>query len=104
MLNLWVYCPQVPFFLFIVFVVYVLLPLSMRAAIAVGMVSTVSHLLVFGAVTGALKTSMSGTQLGLQVRVTEPEWGRALAWRSLSFRTVLQAGGRRQGPVLSLNC
>ncbi|CAO2610701.1 Adenylate cyclase type 7 [Lemmus lemmus] len=51
---------QVPFFLFIVFVVYALLPLSTRAAILVGMVSTVSHLLVFGAVTGTSKTSMSG--------------------------------------------
>lgn len=75
MLNLWVCCPQVPFFLFVVFVVYVLLPLSTRAAIAVGVVSTVSHLLVFGAVTGAFKTSVSGTQLGLQVRVTEAGWG-----------------------------
>lgn len=58
---------QVPFFLFIVFVVYVLLPLSTRAAIAVGVASTISHLLVFGAVTRAFKTSMSSTQLGLQL-------------------------------------
>ncbi|KAL6092700.1 hypothetical protein STEG23_029651 [Scotinomys teguina] len=58
---------QVPFFLFIVFVVYALLPLSTRAAITVGIVSTVSHLLVFGAVTGAFKMSMSGAQLGLQL-------------------------------------
>lgn len=58
---------QVPFFLFIVFVVYALLPLSTRAAITVGMVSTISHLLVFGAVTGTSKTAMSGAQLGLQL-------------------------------------
>ncbi|ERE77536.1 adenylate cyclase type 7 [Cricetulus griseus] len=58
---------QVPFFLFIVFVVYALLPLSTRAAITVGMVSTVSHLLMFGAVTGAFKMSVSGAQLALQL-------------------------------------
>ncbi|XP_040591335.1 adenylate cyclase type 7 isoform X4 [Mesocricetus auratus] len=58
---------QVPFFLFIVFVVYALLPLSTRAAITVGMVSTVSHLLVFGAVTGAFKKPVSGAQLALQL-------------------------------------
>nr|XP_045007318.1 adenylate cyclase type 7 isoform X2 [Jaculus jaculus] len=55
---------QVPFFLFVVFVVYALLPLSMRGAVAVGVVSTVSHLLVFGAVTGAFtKPDMLGLQL-----------------------------------------
>lgn len=74
MLTLGVHCPQVPFFLFIVFVVYALLPLSTRAAITVGMVSTVSHLLVFGAVTGTSKTSMSGAQLGLQVREGYGGW------------------------------
>ncbi|XP_052022899.1 adenylate cyclase type 7 isoform X2 [Apodemus sylvaticus] len=58
---------QVPFFLFVVFAVYALLPLSTRAAIVVGVASTVSHLLVFGAVTRALETSMSSTQLGLQL-------------------------------------
>lgn len=63
-----------PFFLFIVFVVYALLPLSTRAAITVGMVSTVSHLLVFGAVTGTSKTAMSGAQLGLQVREGYGGW------------------------------
>lgn len=87
--TLWVPCPQVPFFLFVVFVVYALLPLSTRAAIAVGVASTVSHLLVFGAVTRAFKTSMSSTQLGLQVRVAEAGWEQALAWRSLNFGTVL---------------
>lgn len=86
---LWVSCPQVPFFLFIVFVVYVLLPLSTRAAIAVGVASTVSHLLVFGAVTRAFKTSMPSTQLALQVRVTEAGWQQPLAWWRLSFGTVL---------------
>ncbi|XP_023559283.1 adenylate cyclase type 7 isoform X5 [Octodon degus] len=40
---------QVPFFLFVVFVVYTLLPFSMQAAVTVGVISTVSHLLVFGA-------------------------------------------------------
>lgn len=70
-MTLWVLCPQVPFFLFVVFVVYALLPLSRRAAIVAGVTSTVSHLLVFGAVTRAFQTSMSSTQLGLQVRVTE---------------------------------
>ncbi|XP_029417070.1 adenylate cyclase type 7 isoform X2 [Nannospalax galili] len=58
---------QVPFFLFIVFVVYALLPLSTRAAVTVGLVSTISHLLVFGAVTGAFRMSLTGTQLWLQL-------------------------------------
>uniref|UniRef100_A0A8C7BUS6 adenylate cyclase n=1 Tax=Neovison vison TaxID=452646 RepID=A0A8C7BUS6_NEOVI len=39
---------QVPFFLFIVFVVYTLLPFSMRGAIVAGGVSSISHLLVLG--------------------------------------------------------
>uniref|UniRef100_A0A8C8ZZF3 adenylate cyclase n=1 Tax=Prolemur simus TaxID=1328070 RepID=A0A8C8ZZF3_PROSS len=56
---------QVPFFLFIVFVVYTLLPFSMRGAIAVGAVSTASHLLALGALTGAF-TSPS-VQAGLQL-------------------------------------
>nr|XP_012644412.1 adenylate cyclase type 7 isoform X2 [Microcebus murinus] len=47
---------QVPFFLFVVFVVYTLLPFSTRAAVAVGAVSTASHLLVLGALTGAFST------------------------------------------------
>ncbi|XP_037372181.1 adenylate cyclase type 7 [Talpa occidentalis] len=37
---------QVPFFLFIIFVVYTLLPFSMWGAVAVGVVSSVSYLLV----------------------------------------------------------
>lgn len=98
MLHLWVRCPQVPFFLFIVFVVYALLPLSTRAAITVGVVSTVSHLLVFGAVTGAFRMSMSGAQLGLQVRVTEAGWGQALAWWRLSSGTVFADLWQQAGP------
>lgn len=88
MLNLWVHCPQVPFFLFIVFVVYALLPLSTRAAITVGMVSTVSHLLMFGAVTGAFKMSVSGAQLALQVRATDAGCGQVRAWWRLNSGTV----------------
>ncbi|XP_008055210.1 adenylate cyclase type 7 [Carlito syrichta] len=44
---------QVPFFLFVVFVAYTLLPLSMQGAVAVGMLSTTSHLLVLSALMGA---------------------------------------------------
>lgn len=103
--TLWVPCPQVPFFLFIVFVVYALLPLSTRAAIAVGVASTVSHLLVFGAVTRALETSVSSTQLGLQVRVTEAGREQAPAWWPLSFGTVLAGRWLSAGPCpVCLNC
>ncbi|XP_073912128.1 adenylate cyclase type 7 isoform X2 [Castor canadensis] len=56
---------QVPFFLFIVFVVYTLLPLSMRGAIAVGVLSTISHLLVFGVLTGTLSTPCIPVELQL---------------------------------------
>ncbi|XP_058383760.1 adenylate cyclase type 7 isoform X2 [Diceros bicornis minor] len=56
---------QVPFFLFVVFVVYTLLPFSMQGAVVVGVVSSTSHLLVLGAVMGAFtKPSVS---LGLQL-------------------------------------
>uniref|UniRef100_A0A9L0S226 Adenylate cyclase 7 n=1 Tax=Equus caballus TaxID=9796 RepID=A0A9L0S226_HORSE len=41
---------QVPFFLFVVFVVYTLLPFSMQGAIMVGVISSTSHLLVLGTV------------------------------------------------------
>ncbi|XP_032182349.1 adenylate cyclase type 7 isoform X6 [Mustela erminea] len=44
---------QVPFFLFIVFVVYTLLPFSMRGAIVAGGFSSISHLLVLGVLMGA---------------------------------------------------
>ncbi|XP_012409642.1 adenylate cyclase type 7 isoform X2 [Trichechus manatus latirostris] len=43
---------QVPFFLFVIFVVYTLLPFSMWGAVAVGVVSTVSHLLVLSILAG----------------------------------------------------
>uniref|UniRef100_F7DL70 Adenylate cyclase type 7 n=1 Tax=Macaca mulatta TaxID=9544 RepID=F7DL70_MACMU len=56
---------QVPFFLFIVFVVYTLLPFSMRGAIAVGAVSTASHLLVLGALMGGFTTP--SVRVGLQL-------------------------------------
>ncbi|XP_037672345.1 adenylate cyclase type 7 isoform X2 [Choloepus didactylus] len=44
---------QVPFFLFVVFVVYTLLPFSTQGAVAVGIFSTVSHLLVLSVLMGA---------------------------------------------------
>lgn len=55
-----------PFFLFVVFVVYTLLPFSTRGAVAVGVVSTVSHLLVCAALMGAFTTP--SVWMGLQVR------------------------------------
>ena len=39
-------CVQVPFFLFVVFVVYTLLPFSTWGAVTAGLVSSISHLLV----------------------------------------------------------
>ncbi|XP_063468802.1 adenylate cyclase type 7 isoform X2 [Symphalangus syndactylus] len=56
---------QVPFFLFIIFVVYTLLPFSMRGAVAVGAVSTASHLLVLGALMGGFTTP--SVRVGLQL-------------------------------------
>nr|XP_003819859.2 adenylate cyclase type 7 isoform X1 [Pan paniscus]XP_008971463.2 adenylate cyclase type 7 isoform X1 [Pan paniscus]XP_034796019.2 adenylate cyclase type 7 isoform X1 [Pan paniscus]XP_034796020.2 adenylate cyclase type 7 isoform X1 [Pan paniscus]XP_034796021.2 adenylate cyclase type 7 isoform X1 [Pan paniscus]XP_034796022.2 adenylate cyclase type 7 isoform X1 [Pan paniscus]XP_034796023.2 adenylate cyclase type 7 isoform X1 [Pan paniscus] len=56
---------QVPFFLFIVFVVYTLLPFSMRGAVAVGAVSTASHLLVLGSLMGGFTTP--SVRVGLQL-------------------------------------
>ncbi|XP_030781072.1 adenylate cyclase type 7 isoform X2 [Rhinopithecus roxellana] len=56
---------SVPFFLFIVFVVYTLLPFSMRGAVAVGAVSTASHLLVLGALMGGFTTP--SVRVGLQL-------------------------------------
>ncbi|XP_076988511.1 adenylate cyclase type 7 isoform X2 [Tamandua tetradactyla] len=56
---------QVPFFLFIVFVVYTLLPFSMQGAVAAGIVSTASHLLVLSLLMGAF-TAPSAT-VGLQL-------------------------------------
>ncbi|XP_015428125.1 PREDICTED: adenylate cyclase type 7 [Myotis davidii] len=57
---------QVPFFLFIVFVVYTLLPFTMRGAVAVGVVSSVSHLLVLGTLMGV--SSSPSAWVWLQVR------------------------------------
>ncbi|XP_062965291.1 adenylate cyclase type 7 [Cynocephalus volans] len=56
---------QVPFFLFIIFVVYTLLPFSMQGAITVGVVSTASHLLVLGTLMGAFTTP--SVRVGLQL-------------------------------------
>ncbi|XP_074171021.1 adenylate cyclase type 7 isoform X2 [Rhinolophus sinicus] len=56
---------QVPFFLFVVFVVYTLLPFSMQGAVVVGVISSTSHLLVLGALMGDL--SMPSMQVGLQL-------------------------------------
>ncbi|XP_040838667.1 adenylate cyclase type 7 isoform X2 [Ochotona curzoniae] len=56
---------QVPFFLFLVFVVYTLLPFSMQVAVAVGVISTASHLLVVGAVREVF--TKPSAQVGLQL-------------------------------------
>uniref|UniRef100_G3UI01 Adenylate cyclase type 7 n=1 Tax=Loxodonta africana TaxID=9785 RepID=G3UI01_LOXAF len=58
---------QVPFFLFVIFVVYTLLPFSMWGAVAVGVVSTVSHLLVLGILLGAHKMPMLSPTHPLQL-------------------------------------
>ncbi|KAM5207706.1 adenylate cyclase type 7 isoform 1-T7 [Hipposideros larvatus] len=56
---------QVPFFLFVIFVVYTLLPFSMQGAVMVGVVSSTSHLLVLGTLMGEF--SMPSIQVGLQL-------------------------------------
>ncbi|XP_039736766.1 adenylate cyclase type 7 isoform X3 [Pteropus medius] len=56
---------QVPFFLFVVFVVYTLLPFSMQGAVAAGIVSSTSHLLVLGTLMGVF--SKPSTRVGLQL-------------------------------------
>ncbi|XP_032983096.1 adenylate cyclase type 7 isoform X1 [Rhinolophus ferrumequinum] len=56
---------QVPFFLFVAFVVYTLLPFSMQGAVVVGVISSTSHLLVLGALMGDF--SMPSMQVGLQL-------------------------------------
>lgn len=79
-------CPQVPFFLFIVFVVYTLLPFSMQGAIVAGVISSISHLLVLGALKGAF--TKPSIQVGLQVRCAqgsgggagEGPWAGAVVW------------------------
>lgn len=63
-------CPQVPFFLFVIFVVYTLLPFSMQGAVVVGVISSISYLLVLSALMGDfLRPSI---QMGLQVRGVWP--------------------------------
>ncbi|XP_060041564.1 adenylate cyclase type 7 isoform X2 [Erinaceus europaeus] len=56
---------EVPFFLFIVFVVYTLLPFSMRGAVVVGVLSGASHLLALGLLLRTFQTP--GHQVGLQL-------------------------------------
>nr|XP_012420754.1 PREDICTED: adenylate cyclase type 7 [Odobenus rosmarus divergens] len=56
---------QVPFLLFIVFVVYTLLPFSMQGAIVAGVISSISHLLVLGALKEAF--TKPSIQVGLQL-------------------------------------
>ena len=59
-------CPQVPFFLFVIFVVYTLLPFSMQGALAVGVISSTSHLLVLAILMEVFSSPSVG--VGLQVR------------------------------------
>lgn len=56
---------QVPFFLFIVFVAYTLLPFSMQGAIVAGVVASASHLLVLGTLMGVF--SSPSIWMGLQL-------------------------------------
>ncbi|XP_064436943.1 adenylate cyclase type 7 isoform X3 [Mirounga angustirostris] len=56
---------QVPFLLFIVFVVYTLLPFSMQGAIVAGVISSISHLLVLGVLKEAF--TKPSIQVGLQL-------------------------------------
>lgn len=58
--------PQVPFFLFVIFVAYTLLPFSMQGAVVVGAISSTSHLLVLGTLMGHIP--MPSSHVGLQVR------------------------------------
>lgn len=83
-------CPQVPFFLFVIFVVYTLLPLSMQGAVVVGVISSASHLLVLGALMGDF--AMPSVQMWLQVRVRGPAEASA---RGLRFgqRAARPVGG-----------
>ena len=75
---------QVPFFLFVVFVVYTLLPFSTRGAVVAGVVSSTSHLLVLGALMGAFTTP--SIRVGLQVRgVWVWARGRLRPWVGLWF-------------------
>ncbi|XP_057569040.1 adenylate cyclase type 7 isoform X3 [Hippopotamus amphibius kiboko] len=56
---------QMPFFLFVVFVVYTLLPFSTRGAVVAGLVSSTSHLLVLGFLMEAFTTP--SVPVGLQL-------------------------------------
>ncbi|XP_036922250.1 adenylate cyclase type 7 isoform X2 [Sturnira hondurensis] len=56
---------QVPFFLFVIFVAYTLLPFSVQGAVAVGVVSSVSHLLVLGVLMEVFSSPSVG--VGLQL-------------------------------------
>lgn len=60
---------QVPFFLFVVFVVYTLLPFSMQGAVAAGVISGASHLLVIAVLQGTFTND-----LWLQVRSCGVLW------------------------------
>lgn len=59
---------QVPFFLFVVFVVYTLLPFSMWEAVTAGLVSSASHLLVLAILAEAFTNP--SVHLGLQLLAT----------------------------------
>lgn len=60
-------CVQVPFFLFVVFVVYTLLPFSTWGAVTAGLVSSISHLLVL-----AMHQEDFTSPVGLKVRGAGP--------------------------------
>ncbi|KAK1330633.1 hypothetical protein QTO34_010829 [Cnephaeus nilssonii] len=70
---------QVPFFLFIVFVAYTLLPFTMQGAVAAGVVSSVSHLLVLGTLMGVSSSP------------------RAWVWLQLLANAVVFLGGNLAG-------
>lgn len=68
-------CGQAPFFLFVVFVVYTLLPFSMWGAVVAGLVSSTSHLLVLASLIDAFINP--SVHVGLQVRSAGLwAWGR----------------------------
>lgn len=96
---------QVPFFLFIVFVVYTLLPFTMRGAVAAGVVSSVSHLLVLGTLMGV--SSSPSVRVWLQVRGSgvrgetvvwaEGSQAHGVSW-SRSLEPCWQPAGLGQAP------
>lgn len=82
---------QVPFFLFVVFVVYTLLPFSMQGAVAAGVISSASHLLVIAVLQGTFTND-----LWLQVRSC------GVLWVLVSGVSMwMQAGN---WPIPSLGC